>query len=89
MKCFADTCAKRSEILAKQFAGLRPLISRKSGRKKLHEKSSTFSTRDETKFFHSKILGVVGPNLFGWVFFVRWVSLHDSANDKKITRLDV
>ena len=60
-KFFADTGEKRSEILAKHFADSRPLISRKSGRKKLHEKPSTFSTREETKFFHSEILGVGGP----------------------------
>ena len=60
-KFFADTGEKRSEILAKNFADFRPLISRKSGRKKFHEKSPTFSTRDETKFFHREILGVGGP----------------------------
>ena len=58
VKFFADTCEKRSEILAKHFADFR----RKSGRKKFDEKSSTFSTRDEAKFFHSEILGVVGHN---------------------------
>ena len=55
-KFFADTGEKRSEHLAKHFADFRPLISRKSGCKKSHEKSSTFSTRDETKFFHREIL---------------------------------
>ena len=29
-----------------------------------HEKSSTFSTRDETKFFHSEALGVGGPKRY-------------------------
>ena len=56
-KFFADAGEKRSENLAKNFAEFRPLISRKSGRKKFHKKSSTFSTRDETKFFHREILG--------------------------------
>ena len=59
-KFFADAGEKRGEILAKLFADFRPLISKKSGRKKFHGKSSTFSTRDETKFFHHEILGV-GP----------------------------
>ena len=58
---FADTGEKRSEILAKNVADFRPLTSRKSGRKKFHEKSSTFSTKDKTKFFHREILGVGGP----------------------------
>ena len=58
-KFFADTGEKRSELLARNFADFRPLISRKSGRKKFHEKSM----RDETKFFHREILGVGGPNI--------------------------
>ena len=45
VKCFADAGEKRGEILAKKIADFRPLTSRKSGRKKIHEKSSTFSTR--------------------------------------------
>ena len=56
-KFFADADEKRGENLAKNFADFRLLISRKSGCKKFHEKSSTFSTRDETKFFHCEILG--------------------------------
>ena len=60
-KFFADTGEKRTEILAKNFADFRPFIFRKSGRKKFHRKSSTFSTRAETKFFHGEILGVGGP----------------------------
>ena len=63
VKFFADTGEKRSEILAKNFADFCPLISRKSSRKKFHAKSSTFSTRDEGKFFHREILGVGGPNV--------------------------
>ena len=35
---FAVTSEQLSEILAKHFADFRPLISRKSGRKKFHEK---------------------------------------------------
>ena len=54
---FADAGEKRSENLAKKFADFCPLISSKSGCKKFHEKSSTFSTRDETKFFHREIPG--------------------------------
>ena len=57
-----------SENLAKKIADFRPLISRKSGCKKFHEKPSTFSTRDETKFFHREILGGGCPkysNRFG------------------------
>ena len=60
-RIFAETGEKRCEILAKTFAYFRPLISRKSGRKKFHEKSSTCSTRGETNFFHREILGVGGP----------------------------
>ena len=41
-KFLTDTGEKRGEILAKDFADFRPSISRKSGRKKFHEKSSTF-----------------------------------------------
>ena len=59
-KLFADTGEKRSEISANKIADFRPLISRKSGRKRFHEKSSTFSTMDEAKFFHREILGVGG-----------------------------
>ena len=62
LKFFADAGEKRSENLAKNFADFCPLISRKSGRKKFHKKSSTFSTRDETKFFHREILGGGCPN---------------------------
>ena len=56
-KMFADAGEKRSENLARNFADFRPLISRKSGCKKFHEKSSAFFTRDETNFFHREILG--------------------------------
>ena len=59
---FADTSAKRSEILAKYFADVRPLISWTGDRKNFHEKiSSKYSARDEAKFFHCEILGVMGP----------------------------
>ena len=61
-KFFADTGEECGETLAKNVADFRPLISRKSGRKKFHEKSSTFSTRDETKLFHREILRVGAPN---------------------------
>ena len=39
-KFVTDTGEKRSEILANNFADFRPLISRESGCKKFHEKSS-------------------------------------------------
>ena len=57
-KFFVDTGEKFSEILAKKFADFRPLISWKSGRKKFHENSSTFPTREETVLFHRKLLRV-------------------------------
>ena len=56
-KSFADAGEKHREDFAKIIADFRPLIFRKSGCKKFHEKFSTFSTRDETKFFHPEILG--------------------------------
>ena len=62
-KCFADTGEKRGEILAKSFAGFRPFIFSKRGRKKVHEKSSAFSTRVKTKLLHREILGVGGPDV--------------------------
>ena len=51
---------KCGEISAKFFADFRPSISRENGRKKSYEKSSTFSTVHEIKFFHCCISG-------GWV----------------------
>ena len=51
---------KCGEISAKFFADFRPSISRENGRKKSHEKSSTFSMVHEIKFFHCCISG-------GWV----------------------
>ena len=48
---------KCGEILAKFFADFRPSISRENGRKKAHEKSSTFSTVQQIKFFHCCISG--------------------------------
>ena len=56
-KFFADAGEKRSEHLAKNFADFCPLISRKSGGKKFHKKSSTFSTRDETKLLSPRDSG--------------------------------
>ena len=38
--------------MAKHFADFRPSIYRENGRKKFHEKSSTFSTVHQIKFFH-------------------------------------
>ena len=62
-KFFADKSEKRRENLAKNFADFRPLITRKSVCKKFDEKSSTFSTRDETQFFHREILEGGCPNI--------------------------
>ena len=45
---------KRGELLAKKIADFRPLISRQSGRREFHEKSSTFSTRDKTNSFTAR-----------------------------------
>ena len=59
-KNFANVGEKRGENLAKFLADFRPSISKKSGRKKFHEKSSTNSTSHETKFFHCKTLGAWG-----------------------------
>ena len=44
---------ERGENLAKLFADFHPSISRKIGRKKFHEKSSTSFTGHETKFSQS------------------------------------
>ena len=69
-KCFADVGEKRGEHLAKLFADFRPSISRQSGRKKFHEKSSTkFPSRETTlKFFHCETLGAWGPkNSQNWI----------------------
>ena len=57
VKCFADTGKRRGDIAAKLFADFRPFTSRKIGRKKVHEKSSTHSTRNETKLFHRETQG--------------------------------
>ena len=57
---FADMGEKRGEDLAKNFADFRPSVSRKSGRKKFHAKSSTTSTSHEIKFFHRETLGAWG-----------------------------
>ena len=54
---------KCGENLAKFFADFRPSISRENGRKKFHEKSSTFSTVHQIKFFFTAAtLGALGPN---------------------------
>ena len=44
----------------RKIGDFRPSFSRRSGRKKFHEKSSTNSTGHETKFFHHETLGVWG-----------------------------
>ena len=59
-KHFADMGEKCGEILAKNFADFRPSISRRSGRKKFHEKLATDSAGRERKFFHRETLGAWG-----------------------------
>ena len=59
VKFFEEIGEKCSEILAKFFADFRPSISRENGRKKFHEKSSTFSTVHQIKFF--SLLQLWGP----------------------------
>ena len=51
-KVFEEIGERCGEILAKFFADFRPSISRENGRKKFHEKSSTFATVHQIKFFH-------------------------------------
>ena len=51
-KFLQETGEKCGEILAKFFADFCPSISRENGRKRFHEKSSTFSTVHQIKFFH-------------------------------------
>ena len=59
-KFFEEIGEKFGEILAKFFADFRPSISRENGRKKFHEKSSTFSTVHQIKFFHCCNSGGLG-----------------------------
>ena len=59
-KFFADMGEKCGEKMAKCFADFRPSISRKSGRKKFHEKLATNSAGRKIKFFHRETLGVWG-----------------------------
>ena len=62
-KFFEELGEKCGEILAKFFADFHPSISRENGRKKFHEKSSTFSTVQQIKFFFTAAtLGASGPN---------------------------
>ena len=65
-KFFEEIGEKCGEILAKFFADFRPSISRENSRKKFHEKSSTFSTVHQIKFFHCCNSGASGPkNVIG------------------------
>ena len=59
-KFFEEVGEKCGEILAKFFADFRPSISKENGRKKIHEKSSTFSTVHQIKFFHCCNSGGLG-----------------------------
>ena len=66
---------KCGEILAKMFADFRPSISRENGRKSFHEKSSTFSTVHQIKFFSLLQLWGFGAQGFIvdeviWIWFV-------------------
>ena len=70
-KFFADMCEKYGEKMAKIFADFRPSISRKSGRKKFHEKLGTNSAGHEIKFFHRETLGVCGHKACVQVFCVQ------------------
>ena len=59
-KFFADMGEKCGEKLAKNFTDFRPSISRRSGRKKFHEKLASNLAGRETKFFHHEALGAWG-----------------------------
>ena len=59
-KFFADMGEKCGERMATFFADFRPSSSRKSGRKKLHEKLATNSPGCEIKLFRRETLGVWG-----------------------------
>ena len=61
VKFVQETGEKCSENLAKNFADFCPSISMESVRKKFHEKSSTFSTLHQIKFFHCCNSGRWGP----------------------------
>ena len=63
-KLFADIGEKCGDKMANFFADFRPSISRKSGRKKLHEKLATNSAGREIKFFHRETLGVWGHKVW-------------------------
>ena len=59
-KFFANMSEKCGEKMADFFADFGPSISRRSGRKKFHEKLATNSAGREIKFFHRETLGVWG-----------------------------
>ena len=64
-KFLADMGEKFGEKMGKFFADFHPSISRKSGRKKFHEKLATNSVGRKTKFFHRETLGAWGRKSFG------------------------
>ena len=74
-KFFADMGEKCCEKMAKFFADFRPSISRKSGRKKFHEKLATNSAGREIKFFHRETLGVWGHKIKNVMISKRMVQL--------------
>ena len=57
---FGDIGEEGSKKMGEFFATFRPSISRKSGRKKFHEKLATNSAGREIEFFHCEPLGVWG-----------------------------
>ena len=62
MKFVQETGEKCGENLAKNFADFRPSISRENARKKLHEKSSTFSPLRQKSFSLLQLWEVGAPN---------------------------
>ena len=71
-KCFADAGEKRPENSAKTFADFRPLISRKSGCKKFHEKSSKIFHEGRNKILSPRDSGRGAPKQIPLQFEVRF-----------------
>ena len=72
-KFWRNLCKRRAKSTAniwrKNVADFRPSISRQNGRKKFHEKSSTFSTVHRIEFFHCCNFGKWGPQKSVFVSF--------------------
>ena len=78
-KCFADMGEKCGEHFSKNFADVRPSISRRSGRKKFHKKMFTNSASRETKLFHRE------PTLGAWghkYFLLQYTSSFPSVTER-------